>query len=298
MSAHPAACPAAPAPARKPVTLPSLAARAAAGDKLVMVTAYDYPGARAAEAAGVDIVLVGDSGAQVVLGYPSTVPVSVEEMLVLAAAVRRGTTTALVVCDLPFGSSEVSDEQAVATAVRLVKEGGADAVKLEGGGRTPTSRIRAIVDAGIPVMGHVGLTPQTATALGGFTAQGRTVEAAEHALREALAVQAAGAFSLVLEAVPSDLAAEIMPRLEIPAIGIGAGDAVDGQVLVLHDLAGLTEGRAAKFVKRYADTLGVLTGAVGAFAAEVRSGEYPGPEHGYAMPDGVLAALRGRLAQD
>ncbi len=290
MSVHPRAA-AEGAPARPRVTPPSLAARAAAGDKLVMVTAYDYPAAVAAEKAGVDIVLVGDSGAQVQLGYDSTVPVSVDEMLVLAAAVRRGTTTALVVADLPFGSYEVSDAQAVATAVRFVKEAGADAVKLEGGGRMSAARIRAITDAGIAVMGHVGLTPQTAVALGGFSAQGRTAEAARRVLAEALAVQEAGAFSLVLEAIPSDLAAVIHPRLHIPAIGIGAGPAVDGQVLVLHDLLGLTEGRAAKFVKRYADVLEAMTDGIAAYAAEVRSGAYPGPEHGYAMPDGVLDAL-------
>ncbi|ACZ30669.1 3-methyl-2-oxobutanoatehydroxymethyltransferase [Xylanimonas cellulosilytica DSM 15894] len=280
-------------PRRKRVTPPSLAALAAAGEKLVMVTAYDYPAAVAAEKADVDIVLVGDSGAQVQLGYDSTVPVSVDEMLVLAQAVRRGTTTALVVVDLPFGSYEVSDEQAVATAIRFVKEAGADAVKLEGGGRVPAARIRAITAAGIPVMGHVGLTPQTAVALGGFAAQGRTVEAARRVRDEALAVQEAGAFSLVLEAIPSDLAAAIRPQLTIPAIGIGAGPAVDGQVLVLHDLLGLTEGRAAKFVKRYATVLDAMTEGIGAYAADVRSGAYPGPEHGYAMPEGVLDALDG-----
>ncbi|QAY71906.1 3-methyl-2-oxobutanoate hydroxymethyltransferase [Xylanimonas protaetiae] len=288
-SALPAASDA--APARKRVTPPSLAVRAAAGEKLVMVTAYDYPAARAAERAGVDIVLVGDSGAQVQLGYDSTVPVTVDEMLVLAAAVRRGTTTALVVVDLPFGSYEVSDEQAVATAVRFVKEAGADAVKLEGGGRVPASRIRAITSAGVPVMGHVGLTPQTAVALGGFSAQGRTVEAARRVRDDALAVQEAGAFSLVLEAIPSDLAAAIHPMLHVPAIGIGAGPDVDGQVLVLHDLLGLTEGRAAKFVKRYASVLDGMTAGIAAYADEVRTGAYPGPEHGYAMPDGVLDAL-------
>ncbi|MCL1871520.1 MAG: 3-methyl-2-oxobutanoate hydroxymethyltransferase [Promicromonosporaceae bacterium] len=287
MSAQPART------ARKRATPPSLAARAAAGEKLVMVTAYDFPAARAAEKAGVDIVLVGDSGAQVQLGYDSTVPVSLDEMLVLAKAVRRGTTTALVVVDLPFGSYEVSDEQAIATSVRCVKEAGADAVKLEGGGRMATARIRAITDAGIPVMGHVGLTPQTAVALGGFSAQGRTVEAARRVLHDALAVQEAGAFSLVLEAIPSDLAAVIHPRLHIPAIGIGAGSDVDGQVLVLHDLLGLTEGHAAKFVKRYASVLDAMTDGIAAYAAEVRSGAYPAPEHGYAMPDGVLDALEG-----
>jgi 3-methyl-2-oxobutanoate hydroxymethyltransferase len=196
-----------------PVTLPRLLEKKALGEPLVMVTAYDFPSALAADKAGVDLVLVGDSGAMTVLGYDSTVPVTLEELLVLAKAVRRGLRTPFMVGDLPFGSYEVSDEQAISTAMRFVKEAGCDAVKLEGGGPTSVARARAIVSAGIPVMGHVGLTPQTATALGGYRAQGRTATAAERVAREALALQEAGCFSIVFEAIPSAVAAEIMlPR--------------------------------------------------------------------------------------
>jgi 3-methyl-2-oxobutanoate hydroxymethyltransferase len=199
----------------------------------------------------------------------------------------------LFLVDLPFGSYEVSDEQAVSNAMRLVKEAGAEAVKLERGGRVSAARTRAIVDAGIPVMGHIGVTPQTATALGGFKAQGRSAEAARRVRDEALAVQAAGAFAVVLEAVPSDLTAYLAPLLTIPTIGIGAGPAVDGQVLVLHDLLGLTRGHTARFVKRYANLLDAMTAGIAQYAAEVRSGAYPGPEHGYAMPAGVLGNIDG-----
>ena len=195
-------------------------------------------------------MLVGDSGAMTVLGYPSTVPVSTDEMLMLAAAVRRGLQTPLLVGDLPFGSYEGSDELAIATAQRFVKEAGCDAVKLERGG-TSVQRARAIVDAGIPVMGHVGLTPQTATALGGYRAQGRNAERALGVARDALALEEAGCFSLVFEAIPAAVAAALMPRLEIPVIGIGAGPATDGQVLVFHDLLGIYDGHAPRFAKRY-----------------------------------------------
>ena len=286
---------------RPAVTIPQLMSLKQSGTPIVMVTAYDYPTARIAERAGVDVVLVGDSGAQVVLGQDSTVAVTVDEMLVLARAVRRGTQTALVVVDLPFGSTEVSDAQAVATAVRFVKEGGADAVKLEGGGDARLSRIRAVVAAGIPVVGHVGLTPQTATALGGLRAQGRTAETAARVVAEALDVQDAGAFALVIEAVPSEIVDVVLPALRIPVIGIGAGPA-DGQVLVLHDLLGITEGKAATFVKRYAALGDAMAEATGAYAAEVRSGAFPAPEHGYsARPDAVEAAhaaLEGRPLSD
>src|SRR5579864_8058477 len=222
-----------------PMTLPRLAEKKRLGEPIVMVTAYDYPSAQVAQEAGVDVFLVGDSGAMTVLGYPSTVPVSVDEMLILASAVRRGLSTPLLVGDLPFGSYEASDEQAVATAQRFVKEGGCDAVKLERGG-TSADRARAIVQAGIPVMGHVGLTPQTATALGGYRAQGRTSERALTVARDALALQEAGCFSVVFEAIPASVAAEVVQRLEVPVIGIGAGPATDGQVLVLHDLLGMS----------------------------------------------------------
>jgi 3-methyl-2-oxobutanoate hydroxymethyltransferase len=251
------------------VTIPSLLERGRTGEAIVMVTAYDFPGARAAERAGVDMVLVGDSGAQVVLGYPSTAEVTVDEMLTLAKAVRRGTESAFLVCDVPFGSTEQSDAQAVATAVRFVKEAGADAVKLEGGGAAQLSRIGAIVAAGIPVVGHVGLTPQTATALGGLRAQGRTEASAARVVEEAIGVQRAGAFCVVAEAVPTEVTAVLREALEIPVIGIGAGPA-EGQVLVLHDLLGVTEGRTAKFVKRYGSIGDDTVAAISAYADDVR----------------------------
>src|SRR5436309_12024214 len=218
-----------------PMTLPRLMEKKRLGEPIVMITAYAYPSGQVAQAAGVDVVLVGDSGAMTVLGYPSTVPVSLDEMLMLAKAVRRGLDTPLLVGDLPFGSYEASDELAVAAAQRFVKEAGCDAVKLERGG-TSALRARAIVQSGIPVMGHVGLTPQTATALGGYRAQARTSERALKVATDALALQEAGCFSLVLEAIPAAVAHELMPLLEIPVIGIGAGGDTDGQVLVFHDL--------------------------------------------------------------
>ena len=278
------------------VTLQRLVEMKAQREPIVMVTAYDYPTARTAEQAGVDMVLVGDSGAQVVLGHDSTVSVTVDEMLVLAGAVRRGISSAFVVCDLPFGSTEVSDEQAIATAVRFVKEAGADAVKLEGGGEARLSRIRAIAEAGIPVVAHVGLTPQTAVALGGLRAQGRTAESAARIVREALAVQDAGASVLVIEAVPSAVVDVVLPALEIPVIGIGAGRA-DGQVLVVHDLLGITEGRTASFVKRYGTVGDDMVAGVSAYAREVREGVFPGAEHGYSANDEAIAAARAELAE-
>jgi 3-methyl-2-oxobutanoate hydroxymethyltransferase len=283
---------------RLPVTLPRLQEMKALGEPIVMVTAYDFPSARAAELAGVDMVLVGDSGAMTVLGYPTTVPVPLDEMLMLAAAARRGLSTPFLVGDLPFGSYEVSDEQAIATAMRFVKDSGCDAVKLEGGGPTSVARARAIVNAGIPVMGHVGLTPQTATALGGYKAQGRNAQAGAKVGREALALQEAGCFAIVFEAIPSVLTDELMGQMTIPVIGIGAGPATDGQVLVFHDLLGIREGLGARFVKRYANLLDEMAAGVGAFADDVRERRYPAPEHGYSMPEEELAALRSALQAD
>ncbi len=280
---------------RLPMTLPRLLEMKRHGEPIVMVTAYDHPSARAAEQAGVDLVLVGDSGAMTVLGYDSTVPVSLDELLVLAKAVRRGLRTPFLVGDLPFGSYEVSDEQAVTTAMRFVKEAGCDAVKLEGGGETPVRRARAIAAAGIPVMGHVGLTPQTSTALGGYKAQGRTAEAAARIAREALALQEAGCFSLVFEAIPSAVAAELMPRIRIPVIGIGAGPAVDGQVLVFHDLLGIREGLGARFVKRYANLLDEMVAGVAAYTHDVRARVYPASEHGYSIDADELAIFQAGL---
>ncbi|MEA2131991.1 MAG: 3-methyl-2-oxobutanoate hydroxymethyltransferase [Solirubrobacteraceae bacterium] len=282
-------------PERLPVTLPRLAEHKRLGEPIVMVTAYDFPSARAAEAAGVDIVLVGDSGAMTVLGYPSTVAVELDEMLMLAKAVRRGLRTPLLVGDLPFGSYEASDEQAVRSALRFVKEAGCDAVKLEGGGPTSAARARAIVGAGIPVMGHVGLTPQTATALGGYRAQGRSADAAARIADGALALQDAGCFSIVFEAIPSEVAAALMEHIDVPVIGIGAGPATDGQVLVFHDLLGIREGLGARFVKRYANLQDEMTAGVAAFAADVRARRYPEPRHGYAIDPDELSSFRDRL---
>lgn len=288
MSAH--------ADPRPRVTLATLAAKRSAREPIVTVTAYDHPSAQIVEAAGVDIVLVGDSAAMTVLGYDSTVPVTVDEMLMLTAAVRRGLTSPLLVGDLPFGSYEASDEIAIATAQRFVKEAGCDLVKIERGGTT-VDRARALVQAGIPVVGHVGLTPQTATALGGYRAQGRTAETALTVIDDALALQAAGCSMLVVEAVPSEVTAALVPRLDIPVIGIGAGADADGQVLVFHDLLGLYDGGAAKFVKRYADLRAAAITGVEAYTAEVRAGVYPATEHGYRMPEGEAARLAELLAE-
>ena len=270
-----------------PMTLPRLAEKKRLGERIVMVTAYDYPSAQVAEAAGVDVVLVGDSGAMTVLGYPSTVPVSTDEMLMLASAVRRGCKTPFLVGDLPFGSYEASDTQAVQTAQRFIKEAGCDAVKLERGG-TSVQRARAIVAAGIPVMGHVGLTPQTATALGGYKAQGRTADQALTVARDAIALQEAGCFSIVFEAIPAAVTEILMTRIEIPVIGIGAGSATDGQVLVFHDLLGIYDGHAPRFAKRFQDVKAQMVAGVAEYADEVRSRAFPGPEHAYSIDEDEL----------
>ena len=280
---------------RKPVTLLKLAEMRALGEPIVMVTAYDHPSARIVEAAGVDIVLVGDSAANNVLGYDDTIPITVDELLMLASAVRRGLRTPLLIGDLPFGSYEASDEQAISTAHRFVKEAGCDAVKLEGGGQM-AQRARAIIAAGVPVMGHVGLTPQTATSLGGYRAQGRTAERARQVLDDALALQESGCFAIVFEAIPAEVADLIMPRLGIPVIGIGAGPATDGQVLVFHDLLGIYDGHAARFVKRYADIRKQMIAGVHAFAEDVRARRYPEPDHGYTMAPDERERLKELMA--
>ncbi len=289
--------PEAPGDARRPVTLPRLAELKQAGEPIVMVTAYDYPSALAVEEAGVDMVLVGDSAAMTVLGYESTVPVGLEEMLMLAKAVRRGLRTPLLIGDMPFGSYETSNEQAVENAQRFVKEAGCDAVKLERGGSS-VDRARAIVRAGIPVMGHVGLTPQTAIALGGFKAQGRTANRAVEIAEEALALQSVGCFSIVFEAVPAAVTEALMAKVEIPVIGIGAGGATDGQVLVFHDLLGIHQGHTAKFVKRYAHLHDAMVEGVKAYAADVRTRGFPGAEHLYSVEPGELAEFRAYLDQE
>jgi 3-methyl-2-oxobutanoate hydroxymethyltransferase len=274
--------------------LPELREMKRRGEKIVMVTAYDAPSGRLADAAGVDLVLVGDSSGMVVHGRDSTVAVSLDEIVFMTQWVTRGAKRPLVVADMPFGSYEVSDEQAVTNAVRLVKDGGGDAVKLERGG-TSVSRAQAIVSAGVPVMGHVGLTPQTATVLGGFRAQGRTAERARELVDEALALEAAGCFSVVLEAVPAQVAKAVTRALSVPTIGIGAGADCDGQVLVWHDMLGYYEGHAPRFVKRYADLGRTITEALGRYAEEVRGGTFPEPQHTYAMPDDELAEFEGSL---
>jgi 3-methyl-2-oxobutanoate hydroxymethyltransferase len=278
-------------PTQRPaITLSKLAEKKALGEPIAMVTAYDYPSAQVAEEAGVDVVLVGDSGAMTVLGYPSTVPVTLDELLMLASAVRRGLSTPLLVGDMPFGSYEVSNEQAIANSQRFIKEAGCDAVKLERGG-TSIERARAIVAAGIPVMGHVGLTPQTATALGGYRSQGRTAERGLEVMHDAIGLEEAGCFAVVFEAIPAALTELIMPRLHIPAIGIGAGPATDGQVLVFHDLLGIYDGHAARFVKRYANVRDAMIEGVKAFAEDVRTRKYPEPEHGYTIAPDELERL-------
>jgi 3-methyl-2-oxobutanoate hydroxymethyltransferase len=284
-------------PTQKPaITLTKLAEKKALGEPITMVTAYDYPSAQVAEEAGVDVVLVGDSGAMTVLGYPSTLPVTLDELLMLAAAVRRGLSTPLLVGDMPFGSYEASNELAISSAQRFVKEAGVDAVKLERGGSS-VERTRAIVDAGIPVMGHVGLTPQNATALGGYRSQGRTAERALEVMRDALGLQEAGAFSIVFEAIPAPLSEAIMPRMRIPVIGIGAGAATDGQVLVFHDLLGLYAGHKARFVKQYANVQEQMIEGVRAFAEDVRARRYPEPEHGYTMAPDELERLHALIGE-
>ncbi len=278
---------------RQPVTLTKLAEKKALGEPIVMITAYDHPSALVVEEAGVDLVLVGDSAANTVLGYADTVPVTVDELLMLSRAVRRGLQTPMMVGDLPFGSYEASDEQAIRTAQRFVKEAGCDAVKLEGGGAS-VERARAIVRAGIPVMGHVGLTPQTATSLGGYRAQGRTAERASQVMQDALDLQDAGCFAVVFEAIPSQVTDLVMAHMELVVIGIGAGPATDGQVLVLHDLLKVHTGHVPKFVRQFADVRAEMLRGVAAYTEAVRAREFPAPEHTYSMAPEELERLRAR----
>jgi 3-methyl-2-oxobutanoate hydroxymethyltransferase len=249
-------------------------------NKITCLTAYDYPTARLLDDAGVDILLVGDSLGMTVLGYDSTLPVTMDEMIHHTRAVRRATRHALVVADMPYGSFHVSLDDSVRNAVRLVKEGGAEAVKVEGGERR-IELIARLVEAEIPVMGHVGLTPQSFNATGGFHVQGKTSDAARHVERDARAVEAAGAFAVVLESMPRELAARITEKLHIPTIGIGAGPDCDGQVLVIHDLLGLGDGRRLKFVRQYANLSAEISRAVSAYCDDVRSGAFPSDAESY-----------------
>ena len=279
----------------KPISMGTLAEMKANRTPIVMVTAYDHPSACVAEAAGVEMILVGDSAAMVVHGHDSTVPITMDEMIMLASAVRRGAKQPLVIGDMPFGSYEASNELAVANGQRFIKEAGCDAIKLEGGG-TSAERAAAIVAAGIPVVGHIGLTPQTATALGGYRAQGRTAEAAKAVLADAKRLDAAGCFAIVVECVPAAVTELIADRVAAVTIGIGAGPATDGQVLVYHDLLGMREGRDAKFVRRYAELYEGAVTAMSAWNSDVKTGVYPGPEHMYAIEPGELAGLSQAIA--
>ena len=295
MSTRPSApAPATPAPGKLP--LPELIEMKRRHEKIVTVTAYDAPSGRLADAAGVDLILVGDTAAMVMLGHTSTVPVTMDEMLFLTRTVTRVAHRPLVIGDMPFGSYQVSDEDAVRNAIRFVKEAGADVVKLEGAGPS-LSRVRSIVGAGIGVMGHLGLTPQSATVLGGFKAQGRSADNARRIYDDALALEQAGCFAVVLEAVPAPVAARISEALTIPTIGIGAGAECDGQVLVWHDLLGLYEGRAPRFVKQYADLAGVIRDALESYVGDVRVGSFPEEQHTYSMPEEELALFEEQLGE-
>jgi 3-methyl-2-oxobutanoate hydroxymethyltransferase len=276
--------------------LSELAEKKRRHERIVMITAYDYPSARVVERAGVDVVLAGDSAATTVLGYETTRAVSIDEMLMLTRAVRRGLTTTLLIGDLPFGTYESSDDLAVATARRFL-DIGCDAVKLEGAGPA-LSRVEALVAAGIAVMGHVGLAPQHARTPEEFRAQGRDAASAASIVNDAVALEGAGCTALVIEAVPANVTDVVMRSVSIPVIGIGAGAATDGQVLVYHDLLGLLETRPAKFVKRYGMFAGSLTAAVRAYAEEVRAGAYPEPEHTYKMLPEEIEPFDARFRKD
>jgi 3-methyl-2-oxobutanoate hydroxymethyltransferase len=275
---------------RKKTTTLVLRQKKERGEPIVMLTAYDYPTAMAQDQAGVDVILVGDSLGMVVLGYENTLPVTMEEMLHHCRAVSRGAKSALLVGDMPFMSYQVSAEEALRNAGRFLQQGGMDAVKLEGG-RERLDAVRAIAGAGIPVMGHLGLTPQSVHQLGGFRPQGRTASAAKRLLEDALLLEEAGCFSLVLESVPARLAELVSKRLSIPTIGIGAGVGCDGQVLVTHDLLGLFDRFTPKFVKKYANFHAEMRRAFSEFKAEVESKQFPAAEHSVEMADAEWEAL-------
>jgi 3-methyl-2-oxobutanoate hydroxymethyltransferase len=263
-----------------PTTVRDVRAFKERGERFAMLTAYDAPTARLLDEAGIPLILVGDSLSMVVLGHESTIPVTMEDMLHHTAAVARGSNDALIVGDMPFMSYQSSLEEGVRNAGRFLKEAGANAVKLEGGGRV-LDIVARLVEAGIPVMGHLGLTPQSVNAFGGYRVQGRDAEAAHRLVQDAKDLETAGAFAVVLEAVPAPVAREVTDSVSVPTIGIGAGPHTDGQVLVIHDLIGLTQGRTPRFVKRYAEVGEAITGAARAFAEEVANGTYPAPEHTY-----------------
>jgi len=275
---------------RPKITTATLAARKSNGQLITCLTAYDYATARLVDEAGIDVILVGDSLAQVVLGYDSTLPVTVDEMLHHTRAARRAVKRALLVADMPYGSYHVSPEDAVRNASRFLKEAGAEAVKLEGGEKR-IDDVRRLIDAEIPVMGHIGLTPQSVHAMGGYKVQGKTLNAVEQLMRDAVALDHAGAFSIVLEGIPREVAAMITEEVSVPTIGIGAGPDCDGQVLVIHDLLGMTFHPAAKFVRRYADACAVVSQAIESFKQDVLEGNYPSDSESYHLPKDTAAAL-------
>lgn len=275
----------------KALTVAGLLAKKRQGEKIVMVTAYDYPGALVAEQAGVDVLLVGDSLGNVVLGYDTTIPVTMEDMLLHTRPVARAATQALVVADLPYGSYHVSTEQAITNGLRLIQEGGAAAVKLEGG-QEFAPLVETMTQRGIPVMAHIGLLPQTASIWEGYRVQARTAASAQLLLESALALEAAGAFAVVLECVTQEAAELISSRLSIPTIGIGAGPGCDGQVLVFHDLLGLNQGHVPHFVKQYAAAAEQMRQALGEYAAEVRQGSFPDAAHSFPMEEAEVQNLR------
>jgi 3-methyl-2-oxobutanoate hydroxymethyltransferase len=275
--------------ARK-ITLSSLQTLKVQGTRIVMVTAYDYPTGRLADEAGVDLILVGDSLANTALGYDNTLPVTLDEMLVATRAVRRGVKRAMIVADLPFGTFQAGTEEAMRAALRFVKEGGVEAVKVEGG-RNRISLVRQMVENGIPVMGHIGLTPQSVLSMGGYKLQGKTLAAARAIIDDARSLEQAGAFALVLEVIPSPLARLVTREIKIPTIGIGAGPGVDGQVLVMNDLLGLNFGHSARFVRRYADLRSTMSEAIGRYAEDVRNSRYPGAQESYDVSQEVAQQL-------
>jgi 3-methyl-2-oxobutanoate hydroxymethyltransferase len=275
---------------RHKVTIATLAEKKSRREPITCLTAYDYASARLVDEAGIDMILVGDSLAQVVLGYDSTLPVSMEEMLHHTRAVRRAVKRALLIADMPYASYHVNPEEAVRNATQFVKFGGAEAVKLEGGEKR-IEIVHRLVDAEIPVMGHIGLTPQSVNAMGGYKVQGRTLKAIEQLMRDAVALDQAGICSLVLEGIPREVAAMITSEVNAPTIGIGAGPECDGQVLVIHDLVGLTFMQPAKFVRRYADVGSVMREAIEGFKSDVTEGNYPSDAESYHLPKETLASL-------
>jgi 3-methyl-2-oxobutanoate hydroxymethyltransferase len=277
------------------ITVPHILDRKLRGEKITCLTAYDYPTARLVDEAGIDVILVGDSVGEVVLGYDSTISVTVEEILHHLRAVRRASCRALLIADLPFGSYHVGDDEALKTSVRYLKEGGAEAVKIEGG-RKRAALIRRMVNAEIPVMSHIGLTPQSIHALGGHRVQGRTPDSAAEVLADAQAVEDAGAFALVLEGMPRELAAIITRRLRIPTIGIGAGPDCDGQILVVHDVMGLSFQRRTRFVRPYLDLKATLHDAFARFRQDVAAGRYPNDDESYHWPSSLREQFENVVA--